>query len=118
LPAAVVEENSLARVISDLRKALGDASTSIVTVARRGYRFEADVRTVRRPEGERVPSPKILAVLPFAAVSGDKDKLLSFGLADALIARLSRIEDILVRHTSSVVNTPKRRSPQAKPDAS
>src|SRR5882757_10144897 len=53
-PGKIVEENSLARVISDLRKALGDASTCIVTVARRGYRFEADVRAARRePDGER-----------------------------------------------------------------
>jgi TolB-like protein/thioredoxin-like negative regulator of GroEL len=102
-PGTVVEENSLARVISDLRKALGDAATCIVTVARRGYRFEADVRTTRaEPDGERALSRKTLAVLPFTAVGGDTGPLLSFGLADALITRLSRIDDILVRPTSSV----------------
>src|SRR5882757_9308226 len=103
-PGKIVEENSLARVISDLRKALGDASTCIVTVARRGYRFEADVRTSHRQrDGEQVQGRKALAVLPFSAVGGETDKLLSFGLADALITRLSRIDEIVVRPTSSVL---------------
>lgn len=99
-PGTIVEENSLARVISDIRKALGDASKCIVTVARHGYRFEADVRAVH---GQRGQVRKALAVLPFTAVGGDTDKLLSFGLADALITRLSRIDEIVVRPTSSVL---------------
>jgi TolB-like protein len=103
-PGTVVEDNSLARVISDLRKALRNASTCIVTVARRGYRFEADVRAgPRLPGGERMPSRKALAVLPFASVGADTDKVLSFSLADALITRLSRIDLIVVRPTNSVL---------------
>jgi len=103
-PGTMVEENSLARVISDLRKALGDASKCIVTAARRGYRFEADVRAAHRQrDGEQVAGRKALAVLPFVAVGGDADKLLSFGLADALITRLSRNDEIVVRPTSSVL---------------
>src|SRR5215475_11071875 len=47
-PGVVVEENSLARVISDIRKALGDAAECIVTVPRRGYRLAVEVT-----EGER-----------------------------------------------------------------
>jgi TolB-like protein len=102
-PGTVVVENSLARVISDLRKALGDASTCIVTATRRGYRFEADVRVVHPKSDGRAPGRKVLAVLPFVAIGGDSDRLLSFGLADALITRLSFINEIIVRPTSSVL---------------
>ncbi len=43
-PDSIVEENSLARLISDLRKAMGEAGRCIVTVPKRGYRFDGDVR--------------------------------------------------------------------------
>jgi len=43
-PGVIVEENSLARLISDLRKAIGDAGGCIVTVPKRGYRFDGDVK--------------------------------------------------------------------------
>jgi len=94
-PSVIVEENSLARVISDLRKALGSAGECVVTVARRGYRFDGPVRVIQ--------PPPTLAVLPFSWVGDNEaDKLLAFGLADALITRLSKIRDVIVRPTSSV----------------
>lgn len=102
-PGAIVVENSLARVISDLRKALGDASKCIVTASRRGYRFEADVRVAHLKNDERALGRRVLAVLPFVTVAGDPDRLLTFGLADALITRLSRIDEIVVRPTTSVL---------------
>src|SRR3954471_18046427 len=49
-PDAVVDENSLAKVISEVRRALGEGPKDpgcIATVPRRGYRFVADV-AVRR----------------------------------------------------------------------
>src|SRR3954462_2283813 len=49
-PDVVVDENSLAKVISEVRRALGDVprdSGCIETVPRRGYRFVAEV-TVQR----------------------------------------------------------------------
>ena len=49
-----VEEGNLTQYISHLRKALGDASEDarlIVTIARKGYQFTADV-TVAQPGGE------------------------------------------------------------------
>jgi TolB-like protein/Flp pilus assembly protein TadD len=102
-PGLVVEENSLARVISDLRKALGESADCIVTVARRGYRLNADVRTVPRPAAPLAAGRKALAVLPFSALGGSEDdKRLSFGMADALITRLSRIKEIAVRPTTSI----------------
>ena len=42
-PGVIVEENSLARLISDLRKAIGAAGRCVVTVPKRGYRFDGDV---------------------------------------------------------------------------
>ncbi|HET9447469.1 MAG TPA: tetratricopeptide repeat protein [Steroidobacteraceae bacterium] len=102
-PGLVVEENSLARVISDLRKALGDSANCIVTVARRGYRLDADVRTIERTAPPAAAGAKALAVLPFSAMGGtEDDKRLSFGMADALITRLSRIKEITVRPTTSI----------------
>ena len=102
-PGLVVEENSLARVISDLRKALGESADCIVTVARRGYRLDADVRNVLRAAAPATAGCKALAVLPFSAVGGtEDDKRLSFGMADALITRLSRIKEIAVRPTTSI----------------
>jgi serine/threonine-protein kinase len=99
-PGTIVEENSLARVISDLRKALGDAAKCIVTAARRGYRFEAEVRAAdRQREREHERGRTVVAVLPFTAIGRNTDRLLSIGLADALINRLSRIDEIVVRPT-------------------
>src|SRR5438093_6735497 len=63
----VVEESNLNVIIHTLRKALGDdprESKYIETVAKRGYRFVAEVRTA--PDPEETPS-KIVApirVLP------------------------------------------------------
>ena len=48
-PDTHVEENNLARAISDIRKALGEGPKEqryVVTVARRGYRFAAKVETI------------------------------------------------------------------------
>ncbi|MBI1188632.1 MAG: tetratricopeptide repeat protein [Alphaproteobacteria bacterium] len=49
-PGVIVEENSLARLISDLRKAIGDAGRCIVTVPKRGYRFDGAVEAANAAE--------------------------------------------------------------------
>src|SRR5689334_10507640 len=73
-PDVIVDENSLAKVISDVRRALGEGpkdSGCIATVPRRGYRFTATVEV--RP-ATAVSGPvdaglrrevRSLAVLPF-----------------------------------------------------
>lgn len=51
-PDTHVEENNLARAVSDIRKALGEGPKDqhyVVTVARRGYRFAAPVTTIAPP---------------------------------------------------------------------
>ena len=68
-PGQVVEENSLNKLISALRKALGDdgeARRFLLTVPRRGFRFVAEVRQM--PATETAPVPTIE---PASAASHD-----------------------------------------------
>src|SRR6202046_1825197 len=65
----IVEEGNLTQYISHLRKALGDSaedSRLIVTIARRGYQFSADVNVVTEaPESAKpVPLPVASAAEP------------------------------------------------------
>jgi DNA-binding winged helix-turn-helix (wHTH) protein/tetratricopeptide (TPR) repeat protein len=104
-PETFVEEANLSVNVSALRKALGDREDGqpyIVTVPRRGYRFVAgaapaarSVATVSRPS---------LAVLPFGKLGGaGGEDYLGLAMADALIARLSRLADLTVRPTRAVL---------------
>jgi len=88
---AFVEEGSLTRTISILRKALehdGNGQKYIATVSKRGYRFVAEV--VESPQ--RIPQQKVtLAVLPFENMSGDvTQEYFSDGLTEEMITQLSR----------------------------
>jgi TolB-like protein/Flp pilus assembly protein TadD len=97
-----VEENSLAKAISEIRRALGEEARTaaiIVTVPGHGYRFGAAVNRVR-PGNQS----NRLAVLPLLNLSGNAaDEYLAVGLADALITRLSRIQQVVVRPTSAIL---------------
>jgi DNA-binding winged helix-turn-helix (wHTH) protein/Tfp pilus assembly protein PilF len=117
-PGLVVEENNLSQVISGLRRVLGDDSNNsryIQTVARRGFRFVAEVTelpaldasgattTSELPIQSIAPSPATLAVLPFVPlVTEGRDELLELGMADSLIARLSTVPGLVVRSVGSV----------------
>ncbi|MEI8031098.1 MAG: winged helix-turn-helix domain-containing protein [Comamonadaceae bacterium] len=117
-PGLVVEENNLSQVISGLRRALGDDTRNsryIQTVARRGFRFVAEVtelparaanNTIPRHElsiQHKAPLPATLAVLPFVPLSTEgRDTLLEIGMADSLIARLSGVAGLVVRSVGSV----------------
>jgi DNA-binding winged helix-turn-helix (wHTH) protein len=105
-----VEEGNLTVAISTIRKALGDDGNEhqyIQTVAKRGYRFVGEVREVVKPEPV-LPAPFVeihsLAVLPFRSMNPDSDhEYLSLGLADAIITKLARTGQIVVRPTSAVL---------------
>ena len=112
-PDVVVDENSLAKVISDMRRALGEGpqdsglhrhrSASRLSV-RRGCGSPC-ASTGSEASSERWPNEEIrsLAVLPFKflnPVAGDET--LCIGLADALITRLGQLRRTLVRPTSSI----------------
>jgi DNA-binding winged helix-turn-helix (wHTH) protein/tetratricopeptide (TPR) repeat protein len=117
-PDVVVDENSLAKVISEVRRALGEGPRDqgcISTIPRRGYRFIASVEVLR---GERSPphagslsersmpgEVRSLAVLPFAVLGSEAaDEGLGLGLADALITRLGQLRRTLVRPTSAIAH--------------
>jgi len=119
-PDATVEENSLARAIVDIRRALGEGPKDnrfIATIARRGYRFVARVTSPTIPSENTIlfTSAKVtrsgadaqtttLAVLPFAWLTPEGgDGSLAIGLVDALITRLSNLTQIVVRPTSSIL---------------
>jgi TolB-like protein/Tfp pilus assembly protein PilF len=101
-PDTDVEENSVAKSVSEARKALGEDSRMgryVVTASGRGYRFAAALRTIRA-----TPETTSLAVLPFLTLGADKaHDYLAVGMADALIARLCRVRQLVVRPTSSIV---------------
>ncbi len=117
---ASVEENSLARAIADIRRALGEGPKEhrfIATISGRGYRFLQDVVTVAPRHGrnfaesadKEMPGPSgsaamTLAVLPFAWLTPrGNDPSLSFGIADAVITRLSNLHQLVVRPTSAIL---------------
>ena len=112
-PDVVVDENSLAKVISEVRRALGEGpkdSGCIATIPRRGYRFTATVEVRRAagstpvPNGSQRAELRALAVLPFSILQPRvEDEGLGIGLADALITRLGQLRRTLVRPTSSIV---------------
>ncbi len=99
-PGTFVEEANLSVQISALRKALGrqaDGREHIETLARRGYRFIAEVRS-----SERL-APRSLAVLPFKSLgASQEDEQLGLGMADALITRIGTLGQILVVPTGRV----------------
>jgi DNA-binding winged helix-turn-helix (wHTH) protein/Tfp pilus assembly protein PilF len=111
---AFVEEGILAVHISNLRKALGDDRRErhyIETVSRTGYRFVAAVRRVA--EDEMLPAQPSVAVLPArpftSEMFSERDRHSGLALADALIDRLGRSGQIVVRPTRAVrayVNEP------------
>jgi DNA-binding winged helix-turn-helix (wHTH) protein/Flp pilus assembly protein TadD len=104
-----VEEGNVTLAISMIRKALGDDGNEhlyIQTVAKHGYRFVCGVREVVKPEPE-IPTKfleiRTLAVLPFGSINTATHEYLRFGLADAIITKLARIGQIIVRPTSAVL---------------
>ncbi|OKO83735.1 hypothetical protein AC629_22365 [Bradyrhizobium sp. NAS80.1] len=102
-PDSTVGENSLARIVSDLRKLLGDHGDAIVTVPRQGYRFDGAVR-IEAPTEPSAEARTVIAVLPFQTMGTETDPLLALGLSDALIARLSQAKALVVRPTTAVAH--------------
>jgi len=90
-----VEDGSLTRAISVLRKLLDDRAHGhkyIVTVPKRGYRFAARVEQAAAAEAPREPAKVMLAVLPFVDLSGEERYgYFSDGLTDEMITQLGRL---------------------------
>jgi len=92
---AFVEEGSLTRTISILRKALEDGAGGhevISTIPTRGYRFAAQVEGLPPFRSSQQPSRVMLAVLPFENMSGRKSQeYFSDGLTEEMITQLGRM---------------------------
>ena len=120
-PDTFVEENSLSKNVSLLRRLLeegGGGRRYIETLPKRGYRFSAEVREVcgaaARADsdagaapapraGDAAAGPAAVAVLPFVTQGvGAGEEYLGVGLADALITQLGNTGVIVVRPTSAV----------------
>ena len=90
---AFVEEGSLTRTISLVRKALGETEHEyIATISKRGYRFVANVSRAAEESGPSSPDALTLVVLPFENLSGDaSQEYFSDGLTEEMITQLSRL---------------------------
>jgi DNA-binding winged helix-turn-helix (wHTH) protein/tetratricopeptide (TPR) repeat protein len=101
-PDSFIEEGILAVHVSALRKALGDGGRRhIETVARSGYRF---IGVVNQPDAPaRGWSIAVLPSRPFSVeILSGRERATGLTLADALIDRLGRLEQIVVRPTRAV----------------
>ena len=90
-PGTIVEEGNLTTQIATLRKVLGhEAEAFIVTVPRVGYRLIAQ-------SAHHIPSvagPPLIAVLPFADLSGDTNQgYFADGVVEDIITALSRFKN-------------------------
>ncbi|HEU5450506.1 MAG TPA: winged helix-turn-helix domain-containing protein [Terriglobales bacterium] len=92
-PDTFVEEVTLAHSISELRKHLGSGQGPYIeTVAKRGYRFTAQVKVNRQAPELQTPH-WVLAVLPFENLSAEADReYVADGLTEELIAVLGQID--------------------------
>lgn len=119
-PDTVVEETSLIRNISVLRRLLGETPEDhsyIVTVSGVGYRFVAAIESATSSEGPEIgqtaprpfnravseahqptrPAMRII-VLPFRILRPDPDTgFLAFSLPDAITTSLSSLDSVIVR---------------------
>jgi TolB-like protein/Tfp pilus assembly protein PilF len=95
---ASVEEGSLTRTISLLRKALrGDAGDDefVTTVSKRGYRFVAAVEKTEPPRAPGADEKIMLAVLPFENLGGNpRHEYFSDGLTEEMITQLGRLNPV------------------------
>jgi TolB-like protein/lipopolysaccharide biosynthesis regulator YciM len=99
-PGLAVEESNLTVQVAALRKMLGErgGATSILTVARRGYKFIGKVcETDDKQSFATAGRQPMLAVLPFEDLSGDPEqRYFSDGITHDIITALSRFFGLLV----------------------
>jgi TolB-like protein len=105
-PGVFVTDDSIARCITEIKRALGgDGQRLLRTIPRRGYRLAVSVSTqdpVVAPDPVApavvVPSdPPMIAVLPFQNMSGDPDQeYFADGMVEEIITVLSHIRWLFV----------------------
>jgi TolB-like protein/Flp pilus assembly protein TadD len=103
-PGVIVDfDHGVNKAISKIREALGDSALKprfVETVARRGYRFLADIAAIdASPEQIRA-----LVVLPLQNLSSDESQdYFADGMTDALITRLGQIGALRVISRTSTM---------------
>jgi DNA-binding winged helix-turn-helix (wHTH) protein/tetratricopeptide (TPR) repeat protein len=105
-PDVAVTDNAITKVVSEVRQALGDDSSSpqyVETVARRGYRFVAAIEKLSldtpsaRPEEPPGSRTRTIGVKDFTNVSGDPDVAwLGPGIAETVTNDLRAIAELRV----------------------
>ena len=105
-PDRVVEEQGLNQLVYLLRKAIGqrsDGAEWIVTVPKRGYRFDGEVlRRARVPMARPADGvTRSVAVLPLEELVGVEPGL-GRAVADALVTALARRQELIVRSLAGV----------------
>jgi DNA-binding winged helix-turn-helix (wHTH) protein/tetratricopeptide (TPR) repeat protein len=111
-PGSFVEDGSVERNISALRKALDGTRTSrqyIETLPKRGYRFAASIRESSGASPSE-PRKKTIAILPFRML-GQRARSLELGLsvADTTISTLAQIPGHAVLPTGAVAAFPQEK---------
>jgi TolB-like protein/Flp pilus assembly protein TadD len=100
-------DHGINKAISKIREVLGDSAANprfIETVARRGYRFLADVAAIDVPAGPSEPRLRSLAVLPLEDLSGDASPVyFADGMTDQLISTLGQIGALRVISRTSAM---------------
>ena len=78
-----------------------------------GYRaYDESARRSRMSSVELKPVPETMAVLPFRDISGSSSDAWGIGMTDAIISRLTSLQNLAVRPTTSVLKYAKE-SPEA-----
>lgn len=101
---AVVTDDALTRIVSELRRALGDRPGDrkfIETIPKRGYRLVAPIEPLDNIAAGAV-SGSAIAVLPFQPIGADMSEAIADGLHQDLLTRLSALPELKVISGTSV----------------
>ena len=103
-PGVIVEENAIQVHIAALRKVMGTAADSLITVRGVGYRLDLapDSQTGVAPTAA-APAETTLAVLPFDNLSSDAEMaFFSDGVSEEILGRIARASSLkVIGRTSS-----------------